>query len=654
MGMVKMWDGLRNLASGLGVVGQDKQAATTFVLKTPSRAEIDACYRTTWLGRKIHDIPAKDMTREWRSWQAEDNQIELIENEEKRLHLADRVKSCLILARLYGGAALVLGLPGDVTTPAPAKIGRGALSYVHVAHRHQLNLGQQIADPADPMFGMPEYFERTFADGRTSVKIHPSRVIPFVGQALPEGAVGGDSYAWFWGDPLLYSVIDALGANDTTTAAITALLNEAKTDVIHIPGLMESLSSSEYETRLLQRLQLAGFIKSVTNALVLDGGDGSPNTGEQWETRQLNMSGLPELQQTMFQLVSGAADIPATRLIGQSPAGMNATGDSDTRNYYDMLASEQESGLTPVLAPLDEWLIMSATGSRDPSVFYEWNPLWQMTPKEKAERDKLVGETAKIYADMGAVPDEALAAGVQNRLIEDGVFPGLEAAIEEAERQASMELDPNELDLGQNPAQPSTATANDPGAPGGMNSRRKAANDRSRKRIRDKAMRSELILTDALPRPLYVSRKVLNGQDIVKWAEGQGFKGIMPAEQMHVTIAFSREPVDWMKVEASWNSDANGRLTIPAGGPRVVERLGRAVVLLFNSWELSYRHGAIREAGASWDFSDYHPHVSIIFTPDGEPDLSDGPDLEKIVPYSGKIELGPEVFEPLNEDWSPA
>ena len=77
-----------------------------------------------------------------------------------------------------------------------------------------------------------------------------------------------------------------------------------------------------------------------------------------------------------LQSVSGAADIPGTRLLGQSPAGMNATGESDLRNYYDRLQA---------MFRMDEALIRSALGSRPADVYYDWAPLWGMSEKEKAD-----------------------------------------------------------------------------------------------------------------------------------------------------------------------------------------------------------------------------------------------------------------------------
>ncbi len=524
MGQVaRMFDGLRNLVSGIGG-GSDKAMGATFELRIPGRPEIDACYRGTWLGRKIHDIPALDMTREWRGWQADDDQIESIEQAEKQLQIRIRVRRALVMSKLYGGAALIMGLPGNASQPAPEKIGKGQLKYVHMVHRYQLSLAEQNRDLADPMFGRPQLFRLTHGvegDG-IGVDIHPSRIVPFVGSPLPDGAMGTGGEDWFWGDPVLASVFQALAAHDTGVAAISALLNEAKVDVVHVPGFMDNLTSTEYERTLMERFTLAAMLKSITNTLVLDGGDGTENSGERWETRQIKWEGLPEVQRMLFQLVSGAADIPATRLIGQSPTGMNATGEGDTRNYYDMLASLQNSDLTPTMAQLDEYLIQHATGGRDPSIFYNWNPLWQLSPGEKSERDKRVAETANVYASMGAIPDDALAVAIQNRLIEDGVFPGLEAALEEAEKEARMAA-AEEMDPAANPEMvegemPDPANQNEPGeGPTGRrpavgqgrgsavtamsgNSRRRAANDRARRYVRDQRGLSthstELLLSD--------------------------------------------------------------------------------------------------------------------------------------------------------------
>jgi hypothetical protein len=239
--------------------------------------------------------------------------------------------------------------------------------------------------------------------------------------------------------------------------------------------------------------------------------------------------------------------------------------------------------------------------------------------------------------------------------------------LEEADKLAKMEMDPEELAAASGfpaagqpaPGQPGQQpTPNGPPQPANSNaqatlagnSRRRAANDRARRMLRDRAhlpsVDTTLLLTDAVPKPLYVSRKVLNGAEIVRWAEQAGFSNIVPADEMHVTITLSREPVDWLKMgEPGWNGN-DGNLQVSPGGPRVVEPLGEAIVLMFSSWELAYRHGAMIEAGASWDFSDYVPHLSLTY----DREANAGLDLNAVVPFAGAIQLGPEIFEPLNPE----
>ncbi|HLP99230.1 MAG TPA: LPD38 domain-containing protein [Sideroxyarcus sp.] len=140
-------------------------------------------------------------------------------------------------------------------------------------------------------------------------------------------------------------------------------------------------------------------------------------------------------------------------------------------------------------------------------------------------------------------------------------------------------------------------------------------------------------------KPLYASRPVSNAKDIIAWAKSQGFKSTLPASDMHVTVAYSSKPMDGGKV-------ANTSKSINVdGGQRSVEPLGEegAIVLKFSSDELQSRWKEYRDAGASWDYEGYMPHVTLTYK-------GDDIDLSKVVPYSGRIELGTEKQESLNTD----
>ncbi len=114
---------------------------------------------------------------------------------------------------------------------------------------------------------------------------------------------------------------------------------------------------------------------------------------------------------------------------------------------------------------------------------------------------------------------------------------------------------------------------------------------------------------------------------------------------MHVTVLYSRTAVDPIKMGEAWDSDKNGDLTVKPGGPRAVEMLGEnTVVLLFSSWSLVSRHDDMVRNGASHNYDEYQPHVTISYS-------AEGVDLDTIKPFTGELRFGPEVFEPLDLDW---
>lgn len=154
------------------------------------------------------------------------------------------------------------------------------------------------------------------------------------------------------------------------------------------------------------------------------------------------------------------------------------------------------------------------------------------------------------------------------------------------------------------------------------------------------------LATNARPRTLYVCRPVVNAEAIIKWARKQGFKGLLDADDLHVTIAHSRAQIDWLKVAPAYDQNENAELKIARGGARIVEPLGSegAIVLLFQSLTLQWRHADFKAAGASWDYPEYQPHVTLSYGERGDVGL----DLSKVKPYVGEIILGPEMFVELD------
>lgn len=603
-------DSLTNLVSRMGTE-RDKASHTIYGAPVLDDVQIANAYRGAWLPRKIVDIPALDSCRKWRNWQADDTAIEKIEAEEKRLHVRGKVLEARTKARLFGGAAILIGTgDADLTKELDLEaIGAGGIKYLTVLTRRQLQARELERDPTSEWFNRPSLYTLSARNGE-QVNIHPSRLVIFHGSPVADDDIG-TSINQGWGDSVLIAVLDAIKNADSTAANIASLVFEAKIDIIKVPNFMASLADEGYKQKLLERYTLANTAKGINGTLMLD-------KEEDYESKNASFATLPDILAQFMQITAGAADIPVTRLLGQSPAGLNSTGESDLRNYYDRISAMQEIEMTPAMYRLDEALIRSATGTRDEDIHYNWAPLWQMSDKEKAEIFKIKADAARTLAGTGTspalLPIEALSDALVNTFIEDNALPGLEAAIDEYGKLSEQE--DNEDDA--RAALGAPANTNDP----------------------IEEQRQRLAANDAAPRTLYVQRKVKNAAEIIRWAKSQGFDTTLPADDLHVTIAYSRTPVDWMKVGESWAPE----LKVGPGGPRLMEQFGDATVLLFNANELRWRHEAVIEAGGSFDHPEYHPHITISYGFKG--------DLSKVEPYQGEIVLGPELFAEVKEDWA--
>lgn len=412
-------DSMVNFVTGMAQL-QSKYAGDRFLLRQLEPAEASAMYRSDWVGRKIIDVPVFDMLREWRDWQAEGPAIEAMESAEEHHKVAAKLSHAARLADLHGGSAIIVG--ADASNPemplTPRRVGKGGLKYLTVVSRTSLNTPEMDNDPRSPTFGQPLYYELVTPTGM-GVRLHPSRVIAFFGpDRLDDEITRIDP----WGDSRLLAVYDAIHHAALTQQGIAELVHEAKIDVIQIDNLGSKIGNDSQQSDLTKRFAYANMVKSINRMLLLD-------KNEVWERKQTSFTGLPEVLDRYLQIVAAAADIPATRLLGTTSKGLNNSGDGDLRNYYDSLVGRRQKHIGPQLAYLDMILWVDATGSIPRDAYAEWCPMWQMSEKEKAEIAEKRANTSKIYAEMGALDENALRKGIENQLIEDGVYPGLEAAI---------------------------------------------------------------------------------------------------------------------------------------------------------------------------------------------------------------------------------
>lgn len=428
---IQVTDGMVNYAANLGTA-RDKASHSQFVPTIYTEQQLLTNYRQSWACGKIVDIPARDSTRAWRSWQAKADQITKIEALEKKHNLQQKVEQALIWGRLFGGAAIYIGT-NRAADPSKPLGENEQIKYLRVLSRRELSAGEIDYDLASDYYGQPAFYRLNTVKGEY-FQIHPSRLVRFIGRKVPDAVQVSDVQVG-WGDSVLASCMASVMRAESTMANVNSLVFEAKVDVVQAPDLAEQMADPAEEAKLLQWAHLSAMMKGINGMLLLD-------KEMDYSSKSASFGGLPELIEKFLQEIAGASDIPVTRLLGQSPGGMNSTGESDLRNYYDRISSEQNLTIGPELAKLDELLIRTALGSRPAEIHYNWNSLWQPTAKEQAEIGKMIAETIDKLNATGLFNADAMSKAATNAITEKGVLPGLEAAMNEA----SIDEDEDETD----------------------------------------------------------------------------------------------------------------------------------------------------------------------------------------------------------------
>lgn len=439
-------DGLQNVVSGMGT-NADKRHHNAFQFSAGmfNFVELEAAYMESWIARQIVQVPVDDGLREWREFQCEE--AAQIRAEEKRLEVAYTYKLARYWSRLYGGAVILMLTDQPLEKPLdPNKVGKGGLKRLVVLDRWEIQ--PQIINYTNPIsddYLCPEFY----AIRGGFANIHSSHLVRVDGEDLPRRLRALNEA---WGDSRLRIVLEDLKDVIGTKSAIATLVQEANVDVVNRQGLSDELASGE-ESRITKRYALGKQMQSFVNMLLLDG-------DETYERKGAEFSGLGDIMDRFMTWISGAADIPATRLFGQAPQGENATGEGDQKNYYDAVASMQEAQFRPDLERLDEVMIRSAVGYIPDDCEWEWQPLYQESGTELAQQDLARAQAEDIRLTQGTLRP----SHVMQRMKSDGQYAIEDDLIEQAKREeeadANGAFDPDE---GSAEAAAGTAQGDEPG-----------------------------------------------------------------------------------------------------------------------------------------------------------------------------------------------
>lgn len=379
-GQVVRYDGWANLMSSEGTSRDPSEYARNFGSARIPQNELENIYRSDGIGKRIVDIPAQEMTREWVAVEMDEGADAVLQKLQE-LHAQTQFADAIRWSGLYGGSIMVMGVDDGQRLEQPINEGRVQdVEFLHVYDRWQVywTQAQLYSNPNSPKYNRPEHYTIQPILG-APFDVHESRILIFDGEPIPERLRWQNNG---WGDSRLQSVYNSVRDLNSAYSGVTNIIRDFIQPILKMSNLGELISTGR-EDEIKKRLEIMGISRSILNVLLIDGQD------EDYEKKSSSVSGLSELVQTLMLRVTSECGIPATKLFGRSPEGENATGESDARNFYDDIKNEQETRLRPKLERLIRLIMLSRRGPTNGQEPEDWaikfNPLWQPSAKEQAD-----------------------------------------------------------------------------------------------------------------------------------------------------------------------------------------------------------------------------------------------------------------------------
>lgn len=407
---------------------------------------LSQAYKDQWLVRRAVEARCEDALRN--GWGVDEK--EPLTNF-KRLNTATHTEGAFErachMADLKGGAGLFFGYQAgdgqELLQPAPV----GApVAFLEVFDRFQLQGYDRVKEVDSPEYDRPQIWQ-VIGTRRAGLRFHASRMIRFPGsaKATDTGATEQDRD---WGYSLLQCVWDDVVRYGVSWQAVSTLMQLASVGVLKLHGLIEMLSSKR-QADAEARIDLLNETLSLSRLLLLDA-----KQGEEYKREAVSFTDMPALLQELQTTVAGAFGMPITRLFGRSPAGMNATGESDTRAWYDRVQSYCQWMIHPRLE-------QTLSITEEHPVKVEFEPLWQPTAKECAEVRKIRTDTNERLWSMGVWSDSEIRQSENEGKLPEEMEFGDEPTAEPTRPVTTIAVIPP----GDNPAKVEDPTAPDQKAP---------------------------------------------------------------------------------------------------------------------------------------------------------------------------------------------
>jgi phage-related protein (TIGR01555 family) len=472
-GIYSRFDGWMNEVTGHGTT-RDK---TTYGYIYPDRllvdSELSALYHYDDMAGRMVDVIPQEMFREGFGVETgEPGLNEIVKQKHRELETRTHLMDGQRWGRCFGGGATLIGL--DDGRPMEEPISPESADDIDFL----LTMDRRLVWPltyyteAGPKLGrVKQYLITTVNPGGglaySTAVVHESRLILHRGMSTAEQE---KRQLMSWDLSIYQRAYATLRQFNTGWSSTEQLMADGSQAVYTIGGL-QAIIASGGEELLHERLRVMDMFRSVVRGIVLDA-----DAHETFERKTASLEGWPQtLQQQMLRLAA-AVEMPVTILMGQSPAGMNATGESDFRWFYDRIRSMQTNTVAPMIERLTAlWLrtrrgaealaaAIALLGKKILSVVATFPNLWRETPKDRATRELTIAQRDQIYVTTQVFsPDRvALTRGRPNGFDQEVVLSDMEVKdLETRLKQSLLQPETDDAEIPEGDAPTTEAPAED-------------------------------------------------------------------------------------------------------------------------------------------------------------------------------------------------
>lgn len=403
-------DGYVNVLTKYGVP-RDSSTAYRFQSEgVVSDMALTEHYEGNGLFAKIIDAPAEEAVKHGFELAPDQSDTEELLNDAlDALEWGEKAATAIKWARLYGGAIIVMLIDdgGGLDEPLNREAIRG-IDGIRV-------YGRAIAQPGwtAALYGTPQTYNISSISGYFTV--HASRCLVFKNGVVPEHTVNAQYR--FWGLPEYLRIRNELRGCLTSHGLAVKLLDRSVQAIYTMKGLATLLTSEDGEDVVLRRLQLIDKSRGILNSIAIDA------DGENYDFKSVTFAGVKDIIDTTCNMLSAVTNIPQTILFGRSPAGMNATGQGDLENYYNLCERIQRMMLYGNLKTLAGIIFAAAYAKGELAekqvAKIKFKPLWSLSETEqatveqtRATASQTKAQTAQIYVDMGSLDPSEVRKGL--------------------------------------------------------------------------------------------------------------------------------------------------------------------------------------------------------------------------------------------------